>query len=101
MSLGEPFADGELIGKAALPDDLRPGLPPTTSASTPRTGHTSPLSCGSIDGGSVQDHRAPHDAGLLMIPGDPAKDFTPGFAVFDDSAPALRAGPPCPCADAS
>ncbi|MFF3354035.1 hypothetical protein ACFYWN_15520 [Streptomyces sp. NPDC002917] len=31
------------------------------------------------------------DAGLLMIPGDPAKDFAPGFAVFDDSVPALRA----------
>ncbi|MGW2781244.1 hypothetical protein ACWC3X_08340 [Streptomyces populi] len=31
------------------------------------------------------------DAGLLMIPGDPTKDFAPGFAVFDDSVPALRA----------
>lgn len=31
------------------------------------------------------------DVGLLMIPGDPAKDFAPGFAVFDDSVPALRA----------
>ncbi|MGW3465040.1 hypothetical protein ACWDE9_38160, partial [Streptomyces olivaceoviridis] len=31
------------------------------------------------------------DAGLLMIPGDPAKDHTPGFAVFGDSVPALRA----------
>ncbi|BCM64961.1 MULTISPECIES: hypothetical protein [Streptomyces] len=31
------------------------------------------------------------DAGLLMIPGDPAKDVAPGFAVFDDSVPALRA----------
>ncbi|WP_225823921.1 hypothetical protein [Streptomyces naphthomycinicus] len=31
------------------------------------------------------------DAGMLMIPGDPAKDFSPGFAVFDDSVPALRA----------
>ncbi|MFF8196176.1 hypothetical protein ACF05L_36115 [Streptomyces bobili] len=31
------------------------------------------------------------DVGLLMIPGDPAKDFSPGFAVFDDSVPALRA----------
>ncbi|MFE1287317.1 hypothetical protein [Streptomyces sp. NPDC058751] len=31
------------------------------------------------------------DAGLLMIPGDPAKDFATGFAVFDDSVPALRA----------
>lgn len=31
------------------------------------------------------------DAGLLMIPGDPAKDFAPAFAVFDDSVPALRA----------
>ncbi|WP_284117698.1 hypothetical protein [Streptomyces fragilis] len=29
--------------------------------------------------------------GLLMIPGDPAKDYSPGFAVFDDSVPALRA----------
>ncbi|CAM5263214.1 Recombinase RecB OS=Streptomyces aurantiogriseus OX=66870 GN=GCM10010251_82040 PE=4 SV=1 [Streptomyces aurantiogriseus] len=25
-----------------------------------------------------------------MIPGDPVKDFAPGFAVFDDSVPALR-----------
>ncbi len=31
------------------------------------------------------------DVGLLMIPGDPTKDFSPGFAVFDDSVPALRA----------
>ncbi|MGA5278773.1 hypothetical protein ACPCKL_34525 [Streptomyces cellulosae] len=31
------------------------------------------------------------DVGLLMIPGDPAKDYSPGFAVFDDSLPALRA----------
>jgi hypothetical protein len=31
VSLGRPFADGEFIGKAALPDDLRLGLPPTTS----------------------------------------------------------------------
>ncbi|MFD0459714.1 hypothetical protein ACFQ2H_35575 [Streptomyces violaceoruber] len=31
------------------------------------------------------------DVGLLMIPGDPAKDYSPGFAVFDDSVPALRA----------
>ncbi|MGW2826153.1 hypothetical protein ACWC24_34965 [Streptomyces sp. NPDC001443] len=30
------------------------------------------------------------DAGLLMIPGDPAKDVAPGFAVFDDCVPALR-----------
>ncbi|MGW0120600.1 hypothetical protein [Streptomyces sp. NPDC003327] len=28
--------------------------------------------------------------GMLMIPGDPAKDHAPGFAVFDDSVPALR-----------
>ncbi|MEW2624064.1 hypothetical protein [Streptomyces sp. NPDC048106] len=31
------------------------------------------------------------DVDLLMIPGDPAKDFAPGFAVFDDSVSALRA----------
>ncbi|MFF8322280.1 hypothetical protein ACF06V_34635 [Streptomyces bobili] len=31
------------------------------------------------------------DVGLLMIPGDPAKDHSRGFAVFDDSVPALRA----------
>ncbi|MFD5257269.1 hypothetical protein ACFWM5_31150 [Streptomyces bobili] len=29
--------------------------------------------------------------GLLMIPGDPAKDLSSGFAVFGDSVPALRA----------
>lgn len=27
---------------------------------------------------------------MLMLPGDPAKDFAPGFAVFDDSVAALR-----------
>ncbi|MFH9089357.1 hypothetical protein [Streptomyces sp. NPDC017673] len=31
------------------------------------------------------------DAGLLMVPGDPATDHSPAFAVFDDSVPALRA----------
>ncbi|MEU7135745.1 hypothetical protein [Streptomyces sp. NPDC046261] len=31
------------------------------------------------------------DVDLLMIPGDPSKDFAPAFAVFDDSVPALRA----------
>ncbi|MES4889703.1 hypothetical protein [Streptomyces sp. NPDC096012] len=31
------------------------------------------------------------DVGLLMIPGDPSKDVSAGFAVFDDSVPALRA----------
>ncbi|MEW2288816.1 hypothetical protein [Streptomyces sp. NPDC047841] len=31
------------------------------------------------------------DAGLLMIPGDPAEDHALGFAVFDDCVPALRA----------
>ncbi|WP_225809491.1 hypothetical protein [Streptomyces spinosus] len=31
------------------------------------------------------------DAGLLVIPGDPAEDHALGFAVFDDSVPALRA----------
>ncbi|WP_189711935.1 hypothetical protein [Streptomyces phaeofaciens] len=31
------------------------------------------------------------DEGMLMIPGDPTQDFTPAFAVFDDSVPALRA----------
>ncbi|MBL1104539.1 hypothetical protein JK361_08005 [Streptomyces sp. 5-8] len=30
------------------------------------------------------------DVGLLMLPGDPAKDFASSFAVFDDSVPALR-----------
>ncbi|MER6349141.1 hypothetical protein ACWC10_25835 [Streptomyces sp. NPDC001595] len=31
------------------------------------------------------------DAGMLMIPGDPATDFAPAFAVFDDCVPTLRA----------
>ncbi|MFB9734159.1 hypothetical protein ACFQE4_02110 [Streptomyces thermocoprophilus] len=31
------------------------------------------------------------DEGLLMIPGDPRKDRSTGFAVFDDCVPALRA----------
>ncbi|MFJ4584650.1 hypothetical protein [Streptomyces echinatus] len=30
------------------------------------------------------------DVGLLMIPGDPARDFAPGFAVFDDCVATLR-----------
>ncbi|MGW4200353.1 hypothetical protein [Streptomyces sp. NPDC004726] len=43
MSLGRPFEDGELIGKTTPPDDLHPRLPPTTSTSTPKRGHATPL----------------------------------------------------------
>jgi hypothetical protein len=43
VSLGRPFEDGELTGKTAPPDDLHPRLPPATSTSTPKRGHTTPL----------------------------------------------------------
>jgi hypothetical protein len=42
VSLGRPFEDGELIGKTALPDDLHSRLPPATSTSSPKRGHTTP-----------------------------------------------------------
>ncbi|WP_328753816.1 hypothetical protein OHA28_01615 [Streptomyces sp. NBC_00269] len=43
VSLDRPFEDGELIGKTTPPDDLQHRLPPTTSTSTPRRGHATPL----------------------------------------------------------
>ncbi|MFI9042683.1 hypothetical protein, partial [Streptomyces sp. NPDC053726] len=43
VSLGRPFEDGELIGKTTPPDDLQHRLPPTTSTSTPKPGHATPL----------------------------------------------------------
>jgi hypothetical protein len=43
VSLGRPFEDGELIGRITPPDDLHPRLPLTTSTSTPKQGHATPL----------------------------------------------------------
>ncbi|WP_405682123.1 hypothetical protein [Streptomyces sp. NBC_00057] len=43
VSLGRPFEDGEFIGKTTPPDDLQHRLPPTTSTSTPKRGHATPL----------------------------------------------------------
>lgn len=58
MSLGRPFEDGELIGKSALPDDLHPGLPPTTRTSGPKRGHTTPAD-------------QPLQDGAASVPGSP------------------------------
>ncbi|MFB7280316.1 hypothetical protein ACFCZV_24745 [Streptomyces hydrogenans] len=40
-----PASSGAKSPKTALTDDLRRGLPPTTSMRAPRNGHTRPLTC--------------------------------------------------------
>ncbi len=43
MSLGRPFEDGELIGKPPRQTIHTPRLPPATSTSAPKRGHTTLL----------------------------------------------------------